>query len=442
MTRCQRHALSVVSADIGRALALAGGRDHGAGADAEAGGSAARPHAAEFEEFRLGPGGLPGGRDRGGRARARVQRHELRRLSQRAGGGRRRASVAEVRAGRRDATMAVPGARRRTGESLFHLFSVPGHACQPVDPDRGERDRRAACRSRCSAPASSRRSPTRRCSRSRRSGDGTATASAAGPQSSRIDGRRASRRAVRLESAARDAAGVWRGCLSQRDGDHQRPVPGRDCRRRIDERGCASAIRFRIPEDVRRSADAAARHRQLRELHAVPRAGVARRGRRVARGRESGVFGAIGCAACHVPALMTGPQRQPALPSPGRRRCSPTCCSTTSAPATASAGRGRAGGDPHAGALGNALPASAAARRIGGNGRRGDPASRTRGGSLAPELRSAQRPATLGASSLPALAVRRLRSRAPVSPTPRLGSTTGTGDRRMSRRRSNPLSAA
>ena len=70
---------------------------------------------------------------------------------------------------------------------------------------------------------------------------------------------RRSRRAIRLEGAARDAAGIQRRRLSQRDGDHQRLV-SRGARRRAHRRSnTGAAIRFPIPRiaSIRRLAAAA-----------------------------------------------------------------------------------------------------------------------------------------------------------------------------------------
>ncbi len=111
------------------------------------------------------------------RPRAGVQRHELRRLSQRAGRRRHGHDRRAARRGTNEAGEFIP--LDESGETLFQLFSVPGHGCQ-VSIRRPRTSSRGAFRSRCSAPGSSRRSRTRRFSRATIPRTGTTTASAAG----------------------------------------------------------------------------------------------------------------------------------------------------------------------------------------------------------------------------------------------------------------------
>ena len=190
--------------------------------------------------------------------------------------------VAEVRAARRLADGSVE-AVAPDGESLFHLFSVPGHACQPpIPPEANVIVRRVPI-------------PVFGAGLVEAIDDGTILAleDVPGPRPRRRERagrphhrprhRRAPRRAVRLEGAARHAAGLRRRCLSQRDGHHQRSLPDR-ARRRHRRRADAAVRSDSRPRGHRRSAHPAPRHRQLRQLHALPGAGRARPDRR--RGRR------------------------------------------------------------------------------------------------------------------------------------------------------------
>ena len=138
--------------------------------------SAARHHAGRVRGVPARSRRLPRSRDRGGRARAGVQRHELRRLPQRAGGRRRRhhrrdarraprrraASSSALDAIRRDAVPSLLGARR-TAASRSMPPTMPR-----VRPPRAD----SALRRRA------RRSDSRRddCSRSKTRSTATATA--------------------------------------------------------------------------------------------------------------------------------------------------------------------------------------------------------------------------------------------------------------------------
>ena len=181
---------------------------------------------AEFEEFRVGPRRLHGSRDRRGRTRPGVQRHELRRVPQRSGGRRDRPRCSKRAPAYRD------------DDGTFDADSTPtATRCSTC----------SRCR-RTSASRSSRRRERRRAPRAdsavrrgtRRSDSGRHAARARGSVRSRRQrrprsrrdhrrrrDRRASRRALRMEGAAGDAAGVQRRRLSQRNGHHQRPVPAR-----------------------------------------------------------------------------------------------------------------------------------------------------------------------------------------------------------------------
>ena len=345
----------------------------------------------EFEEFRLGlddflevetaEEGLGPG----------VQRHELRRLPQRAGRSAAPAPIAELRAGRRDADGEFE-TLDAAGDTLFHLFSVPGHGCQPVMPGRRQRHRapradsavrrrprRGHPRRDAARARRSRRSQRRRRQRPRRASSSTsAPASAASAGSA---GRRSTPRCSR--SAPTPIATRWG---SPTTCSRTRSPFGIDA-----DADAASAIRFPDPEDIR---DPRTRRRGIDNFASFMRflAPVGARRRSTTR-RATGerVFAAIGCAACHVPALDDRPERQSALRPAGRCRCSPICCCTTSAPATASARRRPSRRDPDAGAVGPAAPPAAAARRLGGDDRRRDPAPRRRSGPRPRRLRAARR---------------------------------------------------
>ena len=262
---------------------------------------------------------------------------------------------------RRRASSALDAA----GETLFHLFSVPGHGCQPVDPGRGQRHRAPR------ADSAVRRRPGRSDSRRRRilaledpsdrnrdgvSGRARASSTIAAPASgasAASAGRRSTRRCSR--SAPTPTATRWASPTTSSRTELAVGVDGRaDARcairfptRRtsaIRARGaaasttspasCASWRRSARGRSTRRRAPASsvfARHR----LRHLPRAGADDRAERATR--------------CSIAS---------------RCRSSPICCCTTSAPATASC---RASAeperDPHAGAVGAAVPPAAAARR-------------------------------------------------------------------------------
>ena len=99
------------------------------------------------------------------------------------------------------------------------------------------------------------------------------------------------------------------------------------------------------------------------------------------------VFNAVGCAACHVPALTTGPSANPLFNRRSVRAVLGPAAARRRHRRRHPAGVGRGQRDPHAGAVGSALPPAAAARRLRGDDRRRDPASRRRGAAGARGLR-------------------------------------------------------
>ena len=98
----------------------------------------------------------------------------------------------------------------------------------------------------------------------------------------------------------------------------------------------------------------------------------------VSAGRQ--VFDAIGCAACHVPALVTGPSTNPLFDRQRVALFSDLLLHDIGTGDGIRQARGRAGGDPDAAVVGIAFPASAAARRQRGDRGRSHSATRERGG--------------------------------------------------------------
>ena len=166
---------------------------------------------AEFEEFRLGlddflevesaEEGLGPG----------LQRHELRRLPQRAGDRRRRHDRRDARrTARRRAAGSSPSTRpaRRCSTCSRSQRTAARRSCRPRPTCS-----RAACRFRSSAPAWSKRFPTTRSSRSKIRSIATATASAA------------ARRASRTRPPASGASAGSAGRRSTRRCSRSAPMP-------------------------------------------------------------------------------------------------------------------------------------------------------------------------------------------------------------------------
>ena len=241
--------------------------------------------------------------------------------------------MAELRAGRRNADGEFE-TFDSTGETLFHLFSVPSHGCQPMlpgrchrvratraDPALRRRARRSHSRRDAAQPRGPERSQRRRRQRARRA-------------RRRYRHRRAPGRPFRLEVAARHAVDVRRRRLPQRNGDHQRRVPaGGGVRHHT---GADAGVRSDPRSRGRpRSANAAARHRQLRHVHAVPGAD------RAGGCERSGPRGRTGLRRHRLhdlphPHPRDRAELESAVPPQDGSRCFRICCCTTSAPATAS----------------------------------------------------------------------------------------------------------
>ena len=366
-----------------------------------------RHHAAEFEEFRLGLDDFLEVETRGGRLGPGLQRHELRRVPQRAGRRRHRARSPRCAPAAATADGAFE-ALDATGETLFHLFSLPGHGCQPVDPGRRQRHRRAGCRFRCSAPAWSRRSPTTRSlaleDPDDRNGDGVSGRAAIvtdrGTGERRVGrfGWKAQHATLLAFSADayRNEMGITNDLF--RDEARRRRRRGADARLRSDSRSRRHPpIRGRAGAASTTSRASCASSRRSRAAPATTR-----------RATGEQVFAAIGCAACHVPALTTGREPQSAVRSPAGARSSPICCCTTSATGDGIRQASAEHDEIRTPALwGAAAPPAAAARRLGGDDRRCDPAPRRRSRPRPRRLRSARRRGARRAAALPEHAVAR-----------------------------------
>lgn len=217
-------------------------------------------------------------------------------------------AVAEVRAARKSATGEFEFLDQ-SGETLFHLFSIPGHACQPVIPaDANVIVRRVPV-------------PLFGAGLIEAIDDDTLLA-LAGDQARGRDG--ISGRAAIVTDRGTGARRVGRfGWKAQ----HATLLAfGADAYR--NEMGITNdlfptevavgvdQVRMRLcdpipdPEDV---ADFRTRRRGIDNFASFMRflAPIERSGVDDAARTGEAVFGAIGCAACHVPALTTGPSGNP-----------------------------------------------------------------------------------------------------------------------------------
>ena len=221
--------------------------------------------------------------------------------------------MAELRAGRRNASGEFETLDAVRRDALSHVLG-PGPRLPAGAAGGHERLRATECRFRCSAPGSSKRSPIRRCSRSRIRSIATATASAAAPALI-IDVETGERRVGRFGWKAQHATLMTFGADAYRNemGITNDMFPQESA-------FGITAERMRLcdpfPGSRRHSRSPAppARHRQLRELHAVPGPVPRVRQRRIRFAAASRSSRRIGCATCHVPALETGPSAESALP--------------------------------------------------------------------------------------------------------------------------------
>ena len=123
----------------------------------------------------------------------------------------------------------------------------------------------------------------------------------------------------------------------------------------------------------------------------------------VTTGRQ--VFDAIGCAACHVPALVTGRSTNPLFDRQRVVLFSDSAAARHRNRRRHSTGRGRAGGDPDAAVVGTAFPTPAAARRQRGDRGRSHSATRERGGPGPRGVRAARLRRPRGSGRVSRLAV-------------------------------------
>jgi CxxC motif-containing protein (DUF1111 family) len=217
-------------------------------------------------------------------------------------------TIAELRAGRRNADgefETLDG----SGETLFHLFSVPGHGCQPIVPAEATIFARRVPIPLFGAglveaiPDETLRALEDPNDRDRDGVSGRAAIVEDVATGERRVGRFGwkAQHATLLTFSAdayRNEMGITNDLFPQEAAYGVSPDRMRLC------------DRFDDPEDVR---DPLTRRRGIdnftsfmRFLAPVPRAGIddeVRAGERV--------FAAIGCAACHVPALETGPSANP-----------------------------------------------------------------------------------------------------------------------------------
>jgi CxxC motif-containing protein (DUF1111 family) len=217
-------------------------------------------------------------------------------------------TISEVRAGRHDSQGQFE-ALDATGETLFHLFSVPSHGCQPMVP--------------ATATIFARRVPISLFGAGLVEAIPDDTLLALEDPNDR-DGDRVSGRASRITDVASGERRVGRfGWKAQHatllafGADAYRNEMGitNDLFSREVAFG-VSAERMRAcdpipdPEDI---ADPRTRRRGIDNFASFMRflAPVAREGVNDATRAGEQIFGAIGCAACHVPALTTGPSANP-----------------------------------------------------------------------------------------------------------------------------------
>ena len=242
-------------------------------------------------------------------------------------------TMAELRAGRRNANGEFE-TLNASGDTLFHMFSVPGHGCQPVLPaDTNVFARRVPIPLFGAGLVEAIPDETLIALEDPFDRNGDGVSGRAGADRRRRK-RPTSRRALWVEGAARHAHDVWRRCVPQRDGHHQRSVPAGK-RVRCDARTDAVVRSISRSRGHPRSAIAPARDRQFCQLHAFPRARRARRHERPGSRRRADLCG----DRLYRPATSRRWRQAPA-----RIRCSiarewrsfQICSSTTSGPATAS----------------------------------------------------------------------------------------------------------
>jgi len=217
-------------------------------------------------------------------------------------------TVSEVRAGRRldDGTFEAldPG-----GESLFHLFSVPGHACQPtIPPEANVIGRRVPIPVFGAGLVEAIDDDTliALADAQARGRDGFGGRAAVITERGTGD-RRVGRFGWKAQHATllafgadayRNEMGITNDVFPQEVAFGITPAQMRACDRIPD------------PEDAR---DPTTRRRGIDNFAAFMRllAPIAREGGNDQTAAGERIFAAVGCAACHVPALETGPSANP-----------------------------------------------------------------------------------------------------------------------------------
>ena len=216
--------------------------------------------------------------------------------------------MAELRAGRRNADGEFE-TFDSTGETLFHLFSVPSHGCQPSSL-RMPPCLRDAFRSRFRRRSSSKLFPTRRAELedpNDRNGDGIS-----GRAALVVDIATGERRVGRFGWKAQHATLLTFGADAYRNEmgitNDIFPQEGAFGITAEQMRVCD---RIPDPEDIRdpRTRPEGCRQLRPRSCGSWPRSAARVSHDKVREGER--VFAAIGCATCHVPSLETGPSENP-----------------------------------------------------------------------------------------------------------------------------------
>ena len=217
-------------------------------------------------------------------------------------------TMAELRAGRRNANGEFE-TLNAAGDTLFHMFSVPGHGCQPVLPvDANVFARRVPIPLFGAGLVEAIPDDTLRALEdpNDRNGDGVS-----GRAAMIIDVETGERRVGRFGWKAQHATLITFGADAYRNemGITNDLFP-QESAFAITEEQMRLCDPFSDPEDIR---DPRSRRRGIDNFASFMRF-LAPAGRgdvtdHVRQGEQ--VFAAIGCTACHIPALQTGPSSNP-----------------------------------------------------------------------------------------------------------------------------------
>ena len=216
--------------------------------------------------------------------------------------------IAELRVGRRNAQGEFE-TFEKSGETLFHLFSVPGHGCQPIVPaDANVFARRIPIPLFGAGLVEAIPDETLRALEDPGDRDRDGVSGRAAPV---VDIASGERRVGRFGWKAQHATLLTFGADAYRNemGITNDVFP-EELAHGVSAERMRICDRFPDPEDVR---DPLTRRRGIDNFASFMRllAPVARGGidDEVRAGEQ--VFAAIGCAACHVPSLQTGPSANP-----------------------------------------------------------------------------------------------------------------------------------